>query len=205
LERKENLMGTKPILVRSMVLVMGMALGGVSAPAWGQGYLGVAAGVYDPDDESQERTEVYGLRGGYRFRPQLGVEASLSVVDLGDTIPEDDPPIPDFDIDLEVELYTLDVSMQWFPRGGNLVVFGGPGAARIRARSEVSFFGGTFSDSTTSNIFTAHAGLAYSWQISDRFFLRPEARVRRYFDDDTRELFRKEYRCPTKPPTTKQA
>ena len=43
---------------------------------------------------------------------------------------------------------------------------------------------GPASESDSSNIFTAHLGLAYQWQIGDRFFVRPEARVRRYFDDE---------------------
>jgi hypothetical protein len=179
-------MRSKPIFVSGTLLCLGMLAAGAMAPAEAQGYLGVAAGIYEPDDESLDRTEVYGVRGGCRFRSDLGVEASLSFVDLDEAIPEE-PSIPELDIDFDFELYNLDFSLQWYPGGGNLVVFGGPGAAQIRARVEGSLFGETFSESASSEVFTAHAGLAYSWRIGDRFFLRPEVRARRYFDDDIDE------------------
>jgi hypothetical protein len=181
-------MSARPVSVHSVssiLLLASVALAGIGAPAGAQGYLGAAAGAYLPGDKDQDRTEVYGLRGGYRFRPSLGLEASLSKVDLASTIPpEDQPPIPLFHFDLQLDLYNLDLSLQWLPRDGHLVIFGGPGVAQLRAKSEVTFLGMTFSDSTNSNIFTAHAGAAYTWQVHDRFFIRPEARVRRYFDKD---------------------
>ena len=37
-------------------------------------------------------------------------------------------------------------------------------------------------DSDTEEVLTAHAGLGYEWQVTDRFFIRPEARVRRFFE-----------------------
>lgn len=180
-------MHAKPASVCGILLLAGVAFGSVSAPVRAQGYFGVVAGIYLPEDDDQDNTEVYGLRGGYRFRPNFGFEGSLSKVDLADTIPSEVPPIPELDFDLQLDLYNLDLSLQWFPRGGNFLVFGGPGIARLDAKVEVTFFGMRFSDSSNSDIFTAHAGVAYDWQINDRFFLRPEARVRRYFDDDINE------------------
>jgi hypothetical protein len=183
-ERKENVMSTRLIFV-SRMLLLGVALAGMAAPVCAQGYLGVAAGVYEPEDEEQDRTEVYGLRGGYRFRPDFGLEASLSRIDLADTLPLDDgPSIPELDVDLQADLTNLDLSLQWFPRGGEFVVFAGPGVARIDVDSVVTLFGERFTDSTSEEIFTAHVGVAYSWRIGERFFVRPEARVRRYFDDE---------------------
>jgi Outer membrane protein beta-barrel domain len=188
-ERREDPMRAKSSIssICGILLTAGFLVSGVSAPARAQGYVGVAAGVYFPEDDDQDNTEVYGLRGGYRFRPNLGFEGSLSKVDLGDTIQFEDETGPGFDFDLQLDLYNLDLSLQWFPRGGNFVVFGGPGISQLRAKVEATFFGMTISESSNSDIFTAHAGLAYDWRINDRFFIRPEARVRRYFDDDIDE------------------
>ena len=169
-----------------ILLVSGLVLGGASTPASAQGYFGVTGGLYEPDEEGTDRTEFYGVRGGYRFSPVLGFEGSLTRLDLADSLEiEDDPFFPEFD--LEFDLTNLDLSLQWFPGGGNFVVFGGPGVARLDAEISVVFFGERISESESSTIFTAHAGVGYAWQIGERFFIRPEARVRRYFDDELDE------------------
>jgi Outer membrane protein beta-barrel domain len=164
------------------LLVTGVMLGGAAAPVRAQGSFGISAGQYQPDDHVLDRTEVYGLRGGYRFRPDFGFEASLSRVDLVDGLPGAQS-FPGFQADLQADLYNLDLSLQWLPRGG-LVIFGGPGVARLDTKLRATFQGQKISESDTSNILTAHIGVAYEWQLSDRFFFRPEARVRRYFDDE---------------------
>jgi hypothetical protein len=184
-------MRAKPVLIRVILLVAGVVLGSVSAPVWAQGYLGVSAGLYQPEDGGQDRTETFDVRGGYRIRPQFGFEWSLSRVKLTDIVPfTDDPSLPGFDFDelnLRTNLTNLDLSLQWFPKGGNFVVFGGPGVALLDAEIEVLFLGERFTDSDNNNIFTAHAGIAYVWPVTKRFFVRPEARVRRYFGYDITE------------------
>lgn len=171
--------------VLGILLMVGLMLGGAPAPAGAQGSFGVTGGIYLPEDDELDNTEILGIRGGYRFAPQLGIEASLSRVELIDGFPEnDEPSIPELEINLQADLYNLDLSLQWFPRGGNLLVFAGPGLARIDVKAEFRFLSTTIRDSVSSEIFTAHAGLAYDWRISERFFIRPEARVRRYFDDE---------------------
>jgi len=165
-----------------MLLVTGLVLGGAAAPVRAQGFLGVSAGLYQPDDNDLDRTEVYGLRGGYRFGRGLGFEASLSRANLLD---EQEESFPGFSADVKADVYNLDLSLQWLPHSG-FVVFGGPGVARLDTKVRVSFFGQTVSESDTSNILTAHLGVAYEWWLSDRFFVRPEVRVRRYFDDEDR-------------------
>jgi hypothetical protein len=167
-----------------MLLVTGVILGGAVAPVRAQGSFGVSAGLYQPDDDDLDRTEVYGLRGGYRFRPNFGFEASVSRANLLDgEAPRGRRPIQLFKVDLQADLYNLDLSLQWLPRGG-FVVFGGPGVARLDTELRATLLGHTISESETSNILTAHLGVAYDWWLSDRFFLRPEARVLRYFDDE---------------------
>jgi hypothetical protein len=174
-----------------IVLSVGLALCAVAAPARAQGYFGASAGLYEPADKEQERTEVYDLRAGYRIRPRLGFEWSLSRLHLKDTVPfKENPTIPGIDFDslnLKLALYNFDISVQWFPTDGGFVVFGGPGVAQIDADLVVTFFGETFSVTDRTNIFTLHAGAAYVWKAGDHFFIRPEARVRRYFGYDVTE------------------
>jgi outer membrane protein with beta-barrel domain len=166
------------------IILAVLAMPAVS-PLRAQGYLGVSAGLYSPEDSDQDRTESFGIRGGYRFLPNFGFEANLSRVDLDDTIPpEEDPGFPLFDFDFQVDLTTLDVSLQWFPGGRNFVIYGGPGMARLESDVRGEFFGFPFSESDTSDVFTAHAGAAYEWHVTNRFLVRPELRIRHYFDDD---------------------
>jgi hypothetical protein len=164
-------------------MLASFGLFGGPAPAWAGGYFGLSTGLYEPQDREQERTGGFDLRGGYRVRPRAGFEWSLGRLNLTDTVPfQDSPTIPGIDFDslkLKLDLYTLDLSLQWFPTAGNFVVFGGPGAAQLDADLVVTFFGETFTVSDRTNIFTAHAGMAYVWNIGDHFIVRPEARVRR--------------------------
>lgn len=169
------------------LFIAGLFLGSATAPAEAQISLGISGGIYQPDDEGDgnvDTTEVLGIRGGYRFRPNLGFEASVSRLDLADAFSLDDEGPAGFDFDFDIDLTNLDLSLQWFPGGGSFVVFGGPGVSRIATDVTATIFGQTFSDSDVEEIFTAHAGLGYEWLISDRFFIRPEARVRRFFDDE---------------------
>lgn len=174
-----------------VLLLVGLGLCVVTAPAAAQGYFGISAGLYEPEDKEQERTEVYDVRVGYRIQPQLGLEWSLRRLSLNETIPfQDDPTIPGIDFDtlsLQLDLYSLDLSLQWFAYGGSFVVFGGPGVAQLDADLVVTFFGDTFSVPDRENLFTAHIGAAYVWKINDHFLIRPEVRVRHYFGDDVTE------------------
>ena len=178
-------MRTKPVLVHGILLTAGVVFGGVLAPVRAQGYFGVSAGLYRPEDPKQDRTEDFDVRCGYRIRPAFGFEWSLNRVHLADTVPfQSNPSVPGVDFDrlnLQLDLYTLDLSLQWFPQGGHFVVFGRPGVALLDSRLDVTFLGRKGTDPDNTNIITAHTGLAYEWQLKDRFFVRPEARVRHYF------------------------
>jgi hypothetical protein len=179
-------MSTRSTWILGILWISGLFLAGATAPAAAQGSFGISGGIYQPEEEGDsdlDTTEVFGVRGGYRFRPNLGFEASLSRVDLADAIPQEESS-PGFDFDFEFDVTNLDLSLQWFPGGGNFLVFGGPGFARIDGEVSLTVFGERFSGSDTADVLTAHAGLGYEWQITDRFFIRPEARVRRYFDDE---------------------
>jgi hypothetical protein len=178
----------KSLQVLSLVC---LGLCGLSAPVAAQGYIGISAGLYEPEDREQERTEVYDVRAGYRIRPQLGLEWSLSRLSLTDTVPfQEDPTIPGIDFDtlnLQLRLYTFDLSLQWFPKGGRFVVFGGPGVAQLDADLVVTFFGDTFTAPDRTNLFTTHAGIAYVWSINHHLFVRPELRARHYYGYEVTE------------------
>ena len=174
-----------------VLLLVGLGLCVVAAPAAAQGYFGISAGLYEPEDKGQEQTQVYDVRGGYLINSRLGFEWSLSQLHLSDIVPfEDNPTIPGIDFDtlnLKLDIYNLDLSAQWFARGGGFVVFGGPGVAQLDADLVVTFFGETFIEPDRTNIFTAHAGVGYVWEINNHFFVRSEARVRHYFGDEVTE------------------
>jgi hypothetical protein len=184
-------MRKKSAVVYTILLAASVVSASVSAPARAQGYFGVSAGLYQPEDAAQDTTENFDIRCGYRIRPPLGFEWSLNRVSLANTVPfQADPTVPGIDFDkvnLDVDLYNLDLSVQWFPRQGNFVVFGGPGLSLVDAKLNVTFLGGSGTDPDNTTVFTAHAGLAYVWRINDRFFLRPEARVRHYFGQEVNE------------------
>jgi hypothetical protein len=162
--------------------------GGLVAPALAQGHFAIAAGTYVPEDKEQQRTETFEIRSGYRVRPEFGFEWAFSKIHLTDTVPfKNDPTIPGIDFDtllLKLDLYNLDFSGQWFPKGGHFMVFGGPGLAQVNADLIVTFFGSTFTDPDRTFVVTAHAGAAYVWDLNRHFFVRPEVRVRHYFGSE---------------------
>jgi len=85
------------------------------------------------------------------------------------------------EFNVSADVTNLDLTVQWFPRGGNFVVFGGPGIAMLDSRVNVVFIGVPFTDTDITNIFTVHAGAGYAWQLGNGFFIQPEVRARRYF------------------------
>lgn len=178
-------MGKDGVWVRRAILLVIAFWGVAAAPAQGQGHFGISANFYDPQGGEQDPTFTFDLRSGYRIRPAFGFEWSLSHVGLDDTVPfRDDPSIPgtDFDsISLRVDLYALDLSLQWFPRESPFVLFAGPGVALVDSKLDVTFLGGSGTDPDNTILLTLNAGAAYTWPIGKRTFLRPEVRVRHYF------------------------
>jgi hypothetical protein len=154
----------------------------------GQKHVGLSVGLYQPQEEDTDPTPVFGVRAGYRFHPEFGVEAALSGADLGATLPDADTsgdPIVDFQFDFYA--LNLDLSLQWFPQyswSRNVIVFGGGGMSRLEADISGTIFDIPFTDKDVSNVFTVHAGVAYDWRFGDHLFLRPELRYRYLVDDD---------------------
>jgi hypothetical protein len=178
-------MGRNGARVFRTLLLAAVVLGVAAAPAQSQGHFGLSANVYQPEGDGQDPTLTFDLRTGYRIRPTFGFEWGLSHVRLDDTVPfQDDPSIPGTDFDtlsLEVDLYTLDLSLQWFPKDGRFVVFAGPGVALVDSTLDFTFLGGRGTDPDNTILLTLNAGAAYTWPLGKRTFLRPEVRVRHYF------------------------
>ena len=103
----------------------------------------------------------------------FGWQVSTSLFDAnGDVAPAGlDPFIGD------VNVWLVDASIQWFPGGGNFALFGGLGFATV----DVDIVG-TPPDVSDDSL-TYHAGVSYLWQVGEKFYVRPDVRVRD-FDGD---------------------
>lgn len=165
--------------------------------AWGsgaqaQGHLGILAGGYQPEEEDEADADItllYGLEGGYRFNSRFGLSASVSRVDLADAFGFDDFGDDFFSPEISIDLTNFDLSFEWNPAGGNFVILGGPGVARLDFDIRFSGFLDEeirFSDS--EDLLTAHLGVGYQWKLTDRWTLRTDTRVRRYFDDELEDF-----------------
>lgn len=174
----------QPNWVKGALLILALSLG--SAPGWAQSSFGVSAGTYEPmDDEADGRANVFGIHVGHRLKayPAFGVEAGLSWSDLTDLFPVEQDPVPGLDIQIKAQLFNLELSGQWFPQGNGLVVFAGGGMSRAETQLRLTSAGERLEATSTSTIFTAHAGVGYEWGLGGRLFVRPEARYRYYFSD----------------------
>jgi hypothetical protein len=170
-----------------VVLAMAMAMAIASAPVRAETWLGVAGGFYEPaEPEAVGGAQgVYGIRAGHRLSPSFGLEAALSEADLTDTLQKSEvPDIPGLDFKFELQIYHVDLSVQWYPWKRGFLVFGGGGMSRLEAQVTTRFLGETDSGRSARSIFTGHAGAAYEWSLGDRLFVRPEARYRYLFSDD---------------------
>ncbi|HEX3126448.1 MAG TPA: outer membrane beta-barrel protein [Thermoanaerobaculia bacterium] len=178
-------MPAQPNWVKGALLTLALSL--VSATAWAQpNSFGVSAGAYKSlDDEADSRADVFGIRAAHRLKrhPAFGVEAGLSWSDLTDLFPVEQDPVPGLDVQIKVQLLNAELSGQWFPKGNGLVVFAGGGMSRTETRLRLTSVGEKLEATSTSNIFTAHAGAGYEWGLGGHLFVRPEARYRYYFSD----------------------
>lgn len=162
-------------------------------PAWGETEIGVFKGLYEP--EGEDTVDVWGVSGEYRLNRNLGFGASLSSIDLPDQVsscPRGTFCIADEAIALvvtpvEVDAYALDLSASWRPRGGDAVLFAGPGVAMYDYTAQGGFEPPGFE--SREEIFTFHAGVGYEWNTGGRFSVRPELRGRHYFAESVERGF----------------
>lgn len=154
------------------------------APAEAQNtyrFFEVYGGYYDPGFDELDNDITLGLRYGRRFNDSFGWEIGAGFFDLNG-----DANRPLAGTVGDADAFLGDLSAIWFVAGSNFGLLGGVGFASVNVDLE-----GTTEDES-DDAFTYHFGAFYQWDIGDKFFLKPEVRVRK-FEGDTYEKSDTEY------------
>ena len=128
----------------------------------------------DVDGPDVDDDWTYGIRGGYNFTKHFGLEVGVQGFNSDIDMPA---PFNDFDADG----IFADLTFVWMVNPDDRAVFqvfGGPGFGWWSYDDNVS---ATKDDD--DDTWTAHFGVGGKISCTKRFYLRPEARVR-WFDDD---------------------
>lgn len=148
----------------------------------------IYGGYYSPDDGMFQEGLTYGLRGDWPIRDEwsLGLtvgrwEDSETVRFGGIQIPPF-PPIGGFEVEFEIALTVVDVSIVKDVGSGGWFVYGGPGWAFAEAEAEIRGLGipGGFDvgDSAREDSFTFHLGFGGRFPLGERMYWRPDLRGR---------------------------
>jgi hypothetical protein len=81
---------------------------------------------------------------------------------------------------VDITLWLLDLSLMYYPGGGNFYFYGGPGAAAVDFTVDRNGVR-VVDDSTTD--FSLNAGLGYLFNVGESTFIRVDGKIR-YFDSD---------------------
>jgi len=168
-------------LVRNLTMALFvLALFAPAAQAAEPGHnFSLYAGWFYPEGDALDEDLTFGGAYGYNFSENFGINIQTGFFDVDDSANNEN--VEDFleGAPLSLDLWLVDFSGVWYPGGGNFGVFGGLGWATIDATLHVP---GDDNDLDASDdTFTFHAGANYQWNITETFFIRPEARVR-WFD-----------------------
>ena len=132
-------------------------------------YFEAYAGYYDPGFDELDNDTTLGLRFGSRFNPNFGGELTAGLFDLnGDANRPLAGQVGD------ASAYFVDASAIWYVLGSNFGLLGGIGFATV----DVDLVGTT--DDASDDAFTYHFGTFYEWDLGDKFFLKPQIRVRKF-------------------------
>lgn len=159
--------------VGAVLLTLALAAAPAQAQA-GSGSFELYAGYYSPDSNILDDDVTYGVRAGYRLSDAFAVEGSVGRY-------EDSQDILGL-AQVDFELTLVDASAVWYLNPGSsseFFIFGGPGWAFADASAD---FLGVPLDSASDDTLTLHAGLGLNLGLTERVYLRPEARAR-WFDD----------------------
>lgn len=149
----------------------------------GTGEIEIYAGWLWPDEDSGTDLDdlTYGLRLGYNVTEHFGIMGSLGYWEGSDTVAAGA-------YKLDEDGLFFDLSFEWIvnPDSRSVFIFyGGPGYAGWNADYNDKT-GGLFPDfSIDDDVFTLHAGITARFQVTDTFYIRPDARVR-WSDNDLR-------------------
>lgn len=117
----------------------------------------------------------FGARGGKRVDKNWGWEISLGFFDVDDAAERLEGRTG-----IDMSMLFLDLSLMWYPGGGNFFIYGGPGGARVDLEIED---GGrqVFDDDSTE--WSGNLGLGYAFEIGRSTFLRVDGKFRFYESD----------------------
>ena len=143
--------------------------GQVSIPECG-GDINIPDVKADFDDD----TPTFGLAGGYRSSDKLGFKASLSWIDGDDTFgaPFEGSP-------LEIDVFFIDLSVMYFPKGKRFYIYGGPGLVDVEARVDIGGAELTGDEQTG----TVHAGFGSQFNFGEKAYFRLQSKAR-WVDSD---------------------
>lgn len=168
----------------AFVFVLALAAAASLTPAHAQPYnfFEVYGAYYDPGLDVLDNDISLGLSYGGRPSTSWGWEITGGFFDLnGDA----DRPLAGTVGDASA--YFAEASGIWFVAGSNFGLLGGIGFATV----DVDITGSTEDES--DDAFTYHFGGFYQWDLGDKFYLKPEIRVRK-FEGDTYEKSDTEYK-----------
>lgn len=145
-------MTTRLFFLAAGIAWLSLVAAAATAQAEDRFSLELFAGVDSLDDAFDDRNDTtYGLRAGRFVTPHWGFEATIS------------------EVESEADIFFLDMSARYsLLHSGRhrLFLLGGAGLFRYEFDS--------FSRSFSTEDLTLHVGLAYTYDLSERFYLRPQ-------------------------------
>lgn len=170
------------ITTLTMTAILAATLGAFATDAQAETYPGtgefeIYAGWFWPDEEGDTNLDdlTYGVRLGYNFTEHFGLSGTLGYWEADDTA---------FGGFVDSDALFFDISFEWLVNPEDLavfVVYGGPGLVS----TETSFVDpGDFTKNflVDGEEFSVHFGLGARISAGERWFLRPDVRLR-WFDD----------------------
>ena len=162
---------SKKLFLLGIALMMMVVAGSAPAVA-GTPNFELFGGYYYSNQDGIDNDYTYGLRFGGRVTEMWGWQVSGSVFDLNN---DGNRTFDGFAGDAKA--YLIDTSIQWFPGGGNFAVFGGIGFGSV----DIDLVGTT--QDLSDDALTFNAGVSYLFQVTEKFYIRPDVRLRDFNGD----------------------
>jgi len=117
----------------------------------------------------------WGVRGGRRHSDRWGWQVTLGRFDVDEALER----LEDRE-SLSLNLVVVDASLVYYPGGGNLLLYGGPGMTVAELELSGPLLGNVDESNTSLSL---HAGVGYNIGLGDSAYLRLDGRLR-YIDTD---------------------
>lgn len=145
--------------------VLALVVSMTPAPASAAGRFEVFAGYFFPEELDEDLT--YGLRFGGKGDNNWGWEVASSWFDVADSQGFSGQPV-------DADILHIDFSAIYYPGGNDFGILFGAGWAT----GEIDIPGSTQKNS--DDAFTINGGIGYDFNVTERFYLRPDVRFRWY-------------------------